>query len=134
MLQEHKERRRKEPSGDEGRRTQVIIRLRGEFIETQAANIETIMKMIAKEAQIHVDTEESNVVGNPKQWKKLIHARYGWSGDVLVKCTDEDEAIRLYQRVEGKALEIGGGGKVTIEIFPHAKVILDARTSRAASS
>ena len=106
----------------------------GEFIETQVAKIETIMKMIAGEAQIQMNREESSVVGNPKQWKKLVHARYGWSGDVLVKCTDENEAIKLYQRVEGKVLEMGGGGRVTIEIIPHAKVVLDARRSRAALS
>ena len=109
--------------------SQVIIRLRGEYIETQAEKAADIMKMISRKAQIQIENEEAAVVGNKKQWKKLVDARFGWRGDILLKCNDAEEAIKLYQGVEGKALEIGDGGRITIEIIPHAKVIIEARNA-----
>ena len=127
VLQEHKDRRRKEGNGDEAKRNQVIIRLRGEFIETRSNQAEKIMKMMAEEAQIQIDEEESGVVSGKKQWKKMVDARTGWKGDVLLRCAAVEEGIKLFRSVEGKTIEVGEGGKITVEIIPHASVVQEAR-------
>ena len=125
VLQEHKDRRRKEGNGDEAKRNQVIIRFRGGFIETRSNQAEKIMKMMAEEAQIQIDEAESGVVS--KQWKKMVDARTGWKGDVLLRCAVVEEAIKLFRSVEGKNIEVGEGGKITVEIIPHASVVQEAR-------
>ena len=87
------------------------------------------MEMIARESAVPINKEEAETVGDAKQWKKLEDARYGWRGDILMKCKDEEEVCQLFRRIDGKAFGVGAGGRISIEIIPHARIIQDARRS-----
>ena len=131
VLQEQKERRRKEMKGDEEKMKQVIIRLRGEFIEVRHKEAKDMMRMIADEAEIEIFNEESEVINGGKEWKMLTDARYGWKGDILLKCTSVEQVLKLFKKVEGKAFDVGDSGKVSIEVLPHARLVIDARNKSA---
>lgn len=127
ILQEQKEMRRKESKEEEGRMTQVVVRLRGEFIEAQESQIQKIVKMFGEATQLNFEAEESPVVASRYQWKKIKDSRTGWKGDILFKVKDTDEIFRMFRLTEGKTIELGDEGKVTIEIIPHAKLVIEAR-------
>ena len=126
-LQEQRERKKKDSKEDEEKMKQVIIRMRGEFIEARGEEASKFIDMITKAAEIKADEKESEIITNKGQWKRLTDHRYGWRGDILMKCEDTDKVIELYKKVEGKTIEMGEGSKVTIEIIPHAKLVVEAR-------
>ena len=127
VLQEQKDRKKKEVKGNDDKLTQIIVRLRGEFIEAQEDQAPRIVQMIAEKSQTKLDEEESAVVAGKHQWKKIKDPRTGWKGDILIKCSDEDEVIKIYRLIEGKALELGDDGRITVEVIPHARLAIEAR-------
>lgn len=127
VLQEQKDRKKKETKDDEGKLTQIIIRLRDELIETQEEQVHKVIKMVTEKTQIKIGEEESPVVAGKRQWKKIKDARTGWKRDVLLKCSDTDEVIKIFRLIEGRAIEMGEDGRVTVEIIPHAKMAIEAR-------
>ena len=106
---------------------QVLIRLKGEFIEVYKPQVEKIVAMIADAAQVPFDAEESLTIAKRKQWKKIEDTRVGWKGDLLLRCDSVDEVLKLFNKIEGKTIEVGDMGKVSVEVIPHARIAVDAR-------
>ena len=127
VLQEQRERKSKTNKEDEEKMKQVILRLRGEFIEARGEQAKKFMNMISRATLIQCEEDESEVVTNKGQWKKLMDPRFGWRGDVILKCESADKVIDIYRQIEGKAIELGEGARVTIEVIPHAKLVIEAR-------
>ena len=107
---------------------QVIIRFRGEFIEARDAQAEQMMRMVAEKAEIEVDARESGTVVERKQWKKISDVRRGWRGDIFFRCDRREDVIKLFRRVEGCAIEVAGGGRVSGEVIPNANLVQEARS------
>ena len=128
VLQEEKERKMKPNKDDEEKMKQVILRLRGEFIETRGDQAQTFMKMISKATLVQFDEEESEIVINKGQWKKLSDPRFGWKGDIITKCESAEKIIDIYKLIEGKTIEMGEGARITVEVIPHARLVIEART------
>ena len=106
---------------------QVVIKMRGEFIEARKGEINELMKMIAVAGGIRINEAESEVVSEAAQWKAMVDSRTGWRGDVMMKCDTSEDIFKLFEKVEGKAFNVGTFGKITIEIIPHAKLVIEAR-------
>ena len=61
-------------------------------------------------------------------------ARYGWSGDILIMLSSIEEVIRLFMTLDGKAIEVGGGGRIVIEVLPHISLLEKVRNSQLPGS
>ena len=71
------------------------------------------------------------VVAGQHQWAMIRDARYGWRGEILTQCANEAEVLRLYGCVNGKTIGTAQGGKILVEIMPHASLVLRARNAAA---
>ena len=58
----------------------------------------------------------------------LKDARYGWRGDVLTNLATKEEVIQLYKQVEGKAISVTSGGRISVEILPQIALMAEVRS------
>ena len=130
VLKEQKDRKRFENKGSDGKELQVVIRLGGELIGARAEEAPRFIQMVAAASEIPFQEKETDTTGTQHQWRTLKDARYGWRGDVMLRCGSREEVIKLYKAVEGKAIDVPGGGKISIEVIPHVALIDDAREAR----
>ena len=110
---------------------QLIIRLRGDFIEFREDIVEGFMQSVAKSSKVEINAHESDVVVEGKQWKKIIDSRSGWKGDILLRCHKKEDVVLIFQAIDGKAIAIGSDGRVNIEVIPHATLAREARHKKA---
>jgi hypothetical protein len=127
VLKEQKDRKRHSNKGSDGKELQVVIRLGGEFIGARLEESPRFMAMIATAAQVPLQQQESEAVSSQYQWRTLKDARFGWRGDVLIRCSSKEEVLKLFAAIEGKTIDVPGGGKITIEVIPHVSLIDEAR-------
>ena len=66
------------------------------------------------------------------QWALLQDARHGWRGNVVTRLGTKEEVLHMFTMLEGKVIEVAGGGRMVIEVLPHISLMLEARSARAA--
>ncbi len=67
---------------------QLIVRMRGEFIEARDNQAEKIMQMVAGKAQVDIDVKESEVVTEVSSGRRL------WTVELAGKATSSCAATR----------------------------------------
>jgi hypothetical protein len=133
-LKEEKDRKRYAAKGSDGKELQLVLRFSGEFVCAREKEVGDFMNMVQTAAGIPLMPVAVEVLKEKGQWTLLKDARYGWKGDVLVKVGSQEEAIRMYSSLEGKAITIPGGGRIVIEAILHIALVDAARKAKGGRS
>ena len=88
--------------------------------------------MIADSTYIPLQDHEEDIISKPYQWHLMKDARFGWRGDILLRCGSKEEVTKLFVMIEGKAVDVAGGGKISIEVIPHISIVEQARDAKRA--
>jgi len=129
VLREAMAMRRVERRSSDGREMQVIIKFSGEFIEARLEEAGKLVQMVGAVAGFPFEAVGREAVHGKHQWAMIQDARYGWRGEILTQCGSEEEVLHLFQEVNGKTIGTAQGGKILVEVFPHASLILRARNA-----
>ena len=104
-----------------------MVRLVGEYVASRKKEVCDFVRMMSEATQIPFEKTSAELVTKPYQWKELQDARYGWKGDVVMKVEKKEEVVRLFSKLEGKSIDVAGGGKIVIEVLPHISLIEEIR-------
>jgi len=131
-LKEQKDRKKYEAKGSDGKELQVVIRLGGEFVEARRGEVGDYVRMVKEATGIPLANEATEIVKEMYQWALLQDARHGWRGNVVTRLGTKEEVLHMFTMLEGKVIEVAGGGRMVIEVLPHISLMLEARSARAA--
>ena len=131
-LTEQKELKKYIRLGSDGKELQVVLRLVGEYIGARLDEVSAFVKMMAEASQVPLLPQAVEVVTEAFQWKPMLDARYGWKGYVLTRVNTTEEVIRIFRTLDGKAINVAGGGKIVIEVIPHVSLVEAARNAGGA--
>ena len=129
-LKEQKDRKRFAAKGNDGKELQVVIRLSGEFVGVRANEGGEFVRMIRSTTGVPLQETESTMIREAYQWTMLKDARFGWRGDILLRVAAKEEVLHMFGSLEGKAINVPGGGRIIIEVMPHISLLDEARARR----
>ena len=115
--------RRNAHRAPDGRELQVVLRFSGELIGGRFPEVHTFMALAREAARLPLHPQAVEELTAVYQWKPLVDARAGWRGDVLLQVRHRDEVKVTFQRLEGKAIDVAGQGRIVIEVIPHVSLL-----------